>query len=408
VGCSMRTIETRVRLPVSAPEYWHMFHGQFAEFRADADDCVFKLLKREERTVDTAEGTVRREIHRVSRVVFNTNPVPAKLRHLLKEPVFSMETDAIWSPDRFDREHPQRFRTQIPALGKRVEITGEHWLEPLSETACTACYRSNISINITGLGRVLEKAVEGNITFSNDGLPEVILQWKALQKARESEGFAPDAPVDHELMRRTTLELRTGQAFVRRSLAVAAQEELRRISLAPPEEAEDVSSTDEKPVDPVQALATMAALISHGPGADEDAASDAGTSRHSAAPSPLPSLRRTALLAEGDFNDVPQEQQGDALHVHVPFLFSVIPQVLRRMSSNVRRVIDRLSDKTSTRTSRASSFASPPQSIHGAAGTRRRGTLPASHSPAGPHAHQRDGVIASHAQARGSDSRLGR
>ena len=95
----MRVLEFSVDIPLPARQYWALrLDDGFDAFCARADGCFIQPVSFARST--DANGLARCVAE--SRLVYEENPVPASLRHMLGTETFAFVSRSAWYADRFD------------------------------------------------------------------------------------------------------------------------------------------------------------------------------------------------------------------------------------------------------------------------------------------------------------------
>ena len=145
----MRVLEFSVDIPLPARQYWALrLDDGFDAFCARADGCFIQPVSFARST--DANGLARCVAE--SRLVYEENPVPASLRHMLGTETFAFVSRSAWYADRFDAAHPAEFDSTPPVLKDRISVRGRCWLEERSPAACRHVYRVEVDVRVFGLG----------------------------------------------------------------------------------------------------------------------------------------------------------------------------------------------------------------------------------------------------------------
>ena len=170
----MRVLESSVDIPLPARQYWALrLDDGFDAFCARADGCFIQPVSFE-RTTD-ANGLARCVAE--SRLVYEENPVPASLRHMLGTETFAFVSRSAWYADRFDAAHPAEFDSTPPVLKDRISVRGRCWLEERSPAACRHVYRVEVDVRVFGLGSMAELAIERRLEANYARLGKLTLQY---------------------------------------------------------------------------------------------------------------------------------------------------------------------------------------------------------------------------------------
>ena len=170
----MRVLEFSVDIPLPARQYWALrLDDGFDAFCARADGCFIQPVSFARST--DANGLARCVAE--SRLVYEENPVPASLRHMLGTETFAFVSRSAWYADRFDAAHPAEFDSTPPVLKDRISVRGRCWLEERSPAACRHVYRVEVDVRVFGLGSMAELAIERRLEANYARLGKLTLQY---------------------------------------------------------------------------------------------------------------------------------------------------------------------------------------------------------------------------------------
>ena len=100
-------------LDVSASTLWSFKSGTgLDEHLAKGESQIFSVEEFEESS-DSAGDKI---VNRLSKLTFETNPVPKQLRSLVAVNEFAIGNRAIWFPAAWDASHPYSFEVILPVL----------------------------------------------------------------------------------------------------------------------------------------------------------------------------------------------------------------------------------------------------------------------------------------------------
>lgn len=95
---------------------------------------------------------------RITKIAALRNPVPAAIRKVggLGEEFFFTITETFW-PDVTDEAHRLTFSTEPPVLASRINVTGSHWAEAVSEHECILHWELDVAVRVMGVGSTIAK-----------------------------------------------------------------------------------------------------------------------------------------------------------------------------------------------------------------------------------------------------------
>jgi hypothetical protein len=118
--------------------------------------------------------------------------IPASFRSLLGVgDKFSFKITEQWLSNRFDRDHPLRFKTEPAVLKDRIEVTGSQWVEVGPSGGSRLNFTINVKVRIMGVGGAVAKGIANGTMESYGKLPERAVAYLASMREESAREDGP-------------------------------------------------------------------------------------------------------------------------------------------------------------------------------------------------------------------------
>ena len=173
-----RTMKASYVCKMSAEEFWALrMDLGFDQFQADERNGGFKVLEN-----DVVDGRVSR----TTVLTFKENPIPQRFRSYLGADEFSFKVRAKWHETKYDEKNRMSYTSEPPVMKDKITVSGEQWVEPISDTQCRVVQTASIGVAIFGLGSSVEDSLIKQTEQSSGQLPQVAEKYLAVLKARKA------------------------------------------------------------------------------------------------------------------------------------------------------------------------------------------------------------------------------
>ena len=173
-----RTMKASYVCKMSAEEFWALrMDLGFDQFQADERNGGFKVLEN-----DVVDGRVSR----TTVLTFKENPIPQRFRSYLGADEFSFKVRAKWHETKYDEKNRMSYTSEPPVMKDKITVSGEQWVEPISDMQCRVVQTASIGVAIFGLGSSVEDSLIKQTEQSSGQLPQVAEKYLAVLKARKA------------------------------------------------------------------------------------------------------------------------------------------------------------------------------------------------------------------------------
>ena len=162
---------------MSAEEFWALrMDLGFDQFQADERNGGFKLLE---------NVIVDGRVSRTTVLTFKENPIPPRFRSYLGADEFSFKVRAKWHETKYDEKNRMSYTSEPPVMKDKITVSGEQWVEPISDMQCRVVQTATIGVAIFGLGSSVEDSLIKQTEQSSGQLPQVAEKYLAVLKSRK-------------------------------------------------------------------------------------------------------------------------------------------------------------------------------------------------------------------------------
>lgn len=162
---------------MSAEEFWALrMDLGFDQFQADERNGGFKVLE---------NVVVDGRVSRTTVLTFKENPIPPRFRSYLGADEFSFKVRAKWHETMYDEKNRMSYTSEPPVMKDKITVSGEQWVEPISDMQCRVVQTASIGVAIFGLGSSVEDSLIKQTEQSSGQLPQVAEKYLAVLKARK-------------------------------------------------------------------------------------------------------------------------------------------------------------------------------------------------------------------------------
>ena len=148
-------------------------------------------------------------------VMQKQNPIPANFRSLLGCEDFAFTITESWSPSTFSETHRETFVTVPAVLADKIHVSGAHWLEEESESACRLVFQLDVKVSISFVGNTLARALSSSLFAVYEKIPLRAQEFAALERQRrrnqavvQQQAEAAAGAAEHEALVRSLLAKR--------------------------------------------------------------------------------------------------------------------------------------------------------------------------------------------------------
>lgn len=172
-----RSMKASYVCKMSAEEFWALrMDLGFDQFQADERNGGFKLLE---------NVIVDGRVSRTTVLTFKENPIPPRFRSYLGADEFSFKVRAKWHETKYDEKNRMSYTSEPPVMKDKITVSGEQWVEPISDMQCRVVQTATIGVAIFGLGSSVEDSLIKQTEQSSGQLPQVAEKYLAVLKARK-------------------------------------------------------------------------------------------------------------------------------------------------------------------------------------------------------------------------------
>jgi hypothetical protein len=159
-------------LPISREEYWRILHTpEFEAFQAE------KLGLKEYREIARKEenGVVYRQIQVVPRV-----EIPETALKIVRGYLKDREIGYIEHQEKYPDQFFLKFRIEPPVLKDKIRVEGTFSLLPDTEETCLRTLEGEVTVQLLGVGKIVERFVVDELKRVYDRIPQVIKEYRKM------------------------------------------------------------------------------------------------------------------------------------------------------------------------------------------------------------------------------------
>ncbi len=173
------------RCPCSVETFWALLSdNEFLNFLADEDKQIRTVISSEQH-LDEQGHSLRDRTYKLTALV---NPVPQSFRSWLGGDEFAFIIHETMWPDVVDRDHPRKLVTELPALGKRLNVTALQWAVPQGDDACLICFCLEVEVKIMGIGGTVRKGIIKDVKKNYAEVPNKVMKFLEKRRAATEAG----------------------------------------------------------------------------------------------------------------------------------------------------------------------------------------------------------------------------
>ena len=190
-----RTMNSKVKVAHSAETTWRM-RCNYALEEHIAELGKRKLLLVEEETV--ALGTIEEQTQRLVRCELVGEHLGGLMLGAITSKDLASEISSTFFRHRFDEDHGASFAVEMVKVMLNVHISGHQWCLAETENTCYLCTRIKLSVQVPGIGTLIERHLERQLRASHDAFPQHVDDYLMAQRVAPSR-FSPPGSPDLEL-----------------------------------------------------------------------------------------------------------------------------------------------------------------------------------------------------------------
>ena len=186
-----RTLNSKVRVAHSAEETWRL-RCNYALEEHIAELGKRKLLLVEEETV--AKGTADEQTQRLVRCELVGEHLGGLMLGAITSKDLASEISSTFFRYRFDEDHGASFAVEMVKVMLNVHISGHQWCVAETETSCYLCTRIKMSVQVPGVGTLIEMHLERQMRASHDAFPKHVDAYLMAQRESAARDLVRESP----------------------------------------------------------------------------------------------------------------------------------------------------------------------------------------------------------------------